>query len=89
MDPTEPADARDRGGWTFPPGTPVVGDDGGRIGAVVAAHPFHLAVGRGRLRRAYWVPKSAIANFDGETITLAVAAAEAKRQGWGRRPAEP
>ena len=87
MDPID-RDARDRGGWTFPPGTPVVGADGGRIGALVAAHAFHLAVRRGRLRRILYVPKSAIANFDGETITLAVAAAEAGRQGWGKQPAE-
>ena len=86
---TPDADARDAGGWSFPPGTPVVGADGGRVGAVVAAHPFHLAVGRGRLRRPWWVPKAAIADFDGATITLSVAAAEAGRRGWGRRPAEP
>ena len=70
-------------------GTAVVGADGVPIGTVVAAHPFHLAVRRGRLRRRYYVPKAAIANYDGETITLAVTGAEARGRGWGKRPAEP
>ena len=89
MDPID-VEARDRGAWTFPAGAAVVGADGARIGTVAAAHPFHLEVRRGRLRRAYYVPKAAIANYDGEaTITLAVTAAEARRRGWGERPAEP
>ena len=88
MDPID-IDARNRGGWTFPVGTAVVGADGARIGTVAAAHPFHLAVARGRLRRRYYVPKAAIANYDGETITLAVTGAEARGRGWGKRPAEP
>ena len=89
MDPID-VEARDRGAWTFPAGTAVVGADGVRIGTVAAAHPFHLEVRRGRLRRTYYVPKAAIANYDGEaTITLAVTAAEARRRGWGTRPAEP
>lgn len=87
MDPID-RDARDCDGWTFPPGTPVVGADGGRIGSVTAAHAYHLAVRRDRLRRAFYVPKSAIPDFDGETITLAVAANEAGRQDCGKRPAE-
>ena len=85
----DPSDTRDRGGWAFPAGSAVVGADGARIGAVVAAHPFHLAVGRGRLRATYYVPKAAIANYDGATVTLAVTKAEARRRGWRKRPAEP
>ena len=88
MDPID-VDARDRGGWTFPAGTAVVAADGVPIGTIIAAHPFHLAVQRGRLRRRYYVPKSAIANYDGATITLAVTGAEARRRGWAKRPAEP
>ena len=88
MDPID-VDARDRGGWTFPEGTAVVAADGAPIGAVAAAHPFHLAVRRGRLRRTNYVPKGAIANYDGEAVTLAVTGAEARARGWGKRPAEP
>lgn len=87
MDPSA-LDDRDRGGWAFPEGTAVVGADGVPIGTVVAVHPFHLAVRRGRLRRRSYVPKAAIANYDGETITLAVTGAEARSRGWAKRPAE-
>jgi hypothetical protein len=88
MDPIA-SDDRDRGGWTFPAGTAVVGADGAPIGTVVAAHPFHLAVRRGRLRRRAYVPKAEVANYDGATITLAVTGAEARDRGWAKRPTEP
>ena len=88
-DPAPPTDDRNAGGWTFPVGTAVVGADGAPIGTVVAAHPFHLAVRRGRLRRRAYVPKAEITNYDGATITLAVTGAEAGGRGWAKRPTEP
>ena len=88
MDPID-VDARDRGGWTFPPGTAVVGADGDPVGEVVATSPFYLevrAAKRGVRRTTYYIPKGAIANYDGDRITLFVAKAEADRQGWEARP---
>jgi hypothetical protein len=64
--------------WTVPAGTVVVGADGAKVGKVVAARPTYLVVKKGVVfPAAYYIPASALADYDGERLCLRVTKGEA------------
>ncbi|MDP9359507.1 MAG: DUF2171 domain-containing protein, partial [Chloroflexota bacterium] len=74
---------RTREQWTFAEGTDVVGADGEKVGTVVAVHQNYVVVEKGFFFPTdYYIPISAIANADGNTITLNVTKDAALDQGW-------
>ena len=75
--------------WTFAEGNEVVGADGEKVGEVIAVHHAYLLVQQGLfLPVDYYIPTTAIANCDGDTITLNVTKDAALNQGWDTVPTE-
>ncbi|MDP9358203.1 MAG: DUF2171 domain-containing protein [Chloroflexota bacterium] len=75
--------------WTFAEGNEVVGADGEKIGEVIAVHQTYVLVQQGLfLPVDYYIPTTAIANCDGDTITLNVTKDAALDQGWDAVPTE-
>ncbi len=75
--------------WTFAEGTDVVGADGEKVGTVIAVHQNYVVVEKGFFFPTdYYIPISAIANADGNTITLNVTKEAALDQGWDTVPAD-
>jgi uncharacterized protein (TIGR02271 family) len=69
--------------WQIPEGTDVVGADGDKVGKVVAAEPDYIVVEKGFFFPTdYYIPTSAINNFDGDKVYLNVTKDEALNQGW-------
>jgi hypothetical protein len=63
---------------TVPAGTVLVGADGAKVGKVVAARPTYLVVKKGVVFPAdYYIPTSAVADYDGERVYLRVTRGEA------------
>ncbi len=80
---------RTREQWTFAEGTDVVGADGEKVGTVIAVHQNYVVVEKGFFFPTdYYIPISAIANADGNTITLNVTKDAALDQGWDTVPAD-
>jgi hypothetical protein len=81
--------------WRFREGAEVVGADNDALGDVAeilpnTAHPAFLRVRHGRLHHTdYYVPITAIANYDGDTVYLNVSVEEAKHRGWTAVPVMP
>jgi uncharacterized protein (TIGR02271 family) len=74
--------------WQIPVGATVVAADGAKVGKVVAAQPDYVVVEKGFFFPTdYYVPTSAVADFDGDTAYLGVTKDEALTQGWDRAPA--
>jgi uncharacterized protein (TIGR02271 family) len=72
--------------WQIPEGTDVVGADGDKVGKVVAAEPAYIIVEKGFFFPTdYYIPTSAINNFDGDKVYLSVTKDEALNQGWDQR----
>ncbi len=71
-----------RRGWA------VVGNDGRRIGTVQEIGQHYVLVGRGGFSQAMYVPASAIANVERETVQLNLAKSEAESMGWHQPPRE-
>jgi uncharacterized protein (TIGR02271 family) len=72
--------------WLIPEGTDVVGADGDKVGKVIAAEPTYIVVEKGFFFPTdYYIPTSAINNFDGEKVYLNVTKDEALNQGWDQR----
>src|SRR5215211_8053053 len=68
--------------WTITEGTDVVGSDGDKVGEVVAVQDTYVVVEKGFFFPTdYYVPTSAIANYDGEKAHLSVTKDEALHQG--------
>jgi hypothetical protein len=75
--------------WTFEEGNDVVGADGEKIGEVIAVHQHYVRVQQGLFHPVdYYIPTTAIANCDGDTITLNVTKDAALDQGWDAVPTE-
>jgi uncharacterized protein (TIGR02271 family) len=73
--------------WTIPEGTEVVAADGDKVGKVVAVDSTYLVVEKGFFFPTdYYVPTSAIANYDGDRAYLAITKDEALHQGWDTAP---
>jgi uncharacterized protein (TIGR02271 family) len=73
--------------WNVPEGTDVVGTDGDKVGKVVAAQSNYIVVEKGFFFPTdYYIPTSAIANYDGDKVYLAVTKDEALNQGWDQQP---
>jgi len=69
--------------WQIPEGVDVVGADGDKVGKVVAAEANYIVVEKGFFFPSdYYVPTSAINNFDGDKVYLSVTKDEALNQGW-------
>jgi uncharacterized protein (TIGR02271 family) len=76
--------------WQIPEGTDVVGSDGDKVGKVVAAESSYIVVEKGFFFPTdYYIPMSAINNFDGDKVYLTVTKDEALNQGWDQQLSEP
>ncbi len=68
-------------------GTDVVGADGGKVGEVVAVQPNYIVVEKGFFFPTdYYIPTSAVANYEDGQIYLSVTKDEALNQGWDTEP---
>jgi len=75
--------------WQIPEGTDVVGADGDKVGKVVAAESSYIVVEKGFFFPTdYYIPTSAISNFDGDKVFLTVTKDEALNQGWDQQVAD-
>ncbi len=75
--------------WNFSEGTDVVGSDGNKVGEVVAVHQNYVVVEKGFFFPTdYYIPTSAIANYDGDKIYLNVTKDAALDQGWDTAPTD-
>jgi uncharacterized protein (TIGR02271 family) len=73
--------------WNFAEGTDVVGSDGDKVGEIVAVQPNYIVVEKGFFFPTdYYVPTSAVANYDGDKVYLSVTKDEALNQGWDSMP---
>lgn len=71
------------------PGWSVVGNDGRRIGSVRQVGQHFIEVSTGRFSGALFVPASAIANVERETVQLNLAHDEVEAMGWEQPPRSP
>jgi len=72
--------------WQIPEGTDVVGADGDKVGKVVAAESSYIVVEKGFFFPTdYYIPLSAISNYDGDKVYLTVTKDEALNQGWDQQ----
>jgi uncharacterized protein (TIGR02271 family) len=75
--------------YTIAEGTDVVGVNGDKVGEVVAVHPNYIVVEKGFFFPTdYYIPTSAINNYDGDKVYLSVSKDDALNQGWDTVPAE-
>src|SRR5919107_3765951 len=73
--------------WNLREGTEVFGSDGSKVGKVIAVHDNYLVVEKGFFFPTdYYVPTSAIANYDGDTVYLNVGKDEALNSNWNVAP---
>jgi uncharacterized protein (TIGR02271 family) len=73
--------------WTITEGTDVVGSDGEKVGEVVAVQDNYVVVEKGFFFPTdYYIPSSAITNFDGDKVYLNVTKDAALNQGWDTEP---
>jgi uncharacterized protein (TIGR02271 family) len=73
--------------WNIPEGTEVFGAEGDKVGKIVAIQPTYVVVEKGFFFPSdYYIPQSAIANFDGENVYLSVTKDEALNQQWTEAP---
>jgi hypothetical protein len=75
--------------WQIPEGVDVVGSDGEKVGKVIATTASFVVVEKGFFFPTdYYVPVEAVANFDGDKVTLTVSKDEALHQGWDVIPGD-
>lgn len=73
--------------WNIPEGTDVIGADDHKVGKVVAAQDTFIVVEKGFFFPSdYYIPTTAIANYDGDKVYLTVTKDEALNQGWENQP---
>src|SRR5215217_5013044 len=73
--------------WVIPEGTEVVAADGDKVGKVIAAQGDYLVVEKGFFFPTdYYVPRTAIASYDGDKAYLAVTKDQALNQAWDVAP---
>jgi hypothetical protein len=71
------------------PGWDVVTNDGHRLGRIREVGQHFVEVSGGYFSAAVYVPASAIANVENETIHLNVANGEVDAMGWQQPPRSP
>jgi hypothetical protein len=64
----------------------VIGNDGGRVGAVRDVGQNYLLTSTSGLGRNLYIPASAIANVEGEVVHLSVAHRDVAEMGWEQPP---
>jgi hypothetical protein len=75
--------------WQIPEGTEAFGSDGEKVGKVIGATESYLVVEKGLFFPTdYYVPTSAIANYDGDKVHLTVTKDETLHQGWDVIPGD-
>jgi len=75
--------------WNFSEGTDVVGSDGEKVGEIVAVQSNYIVVEKGFFFPTdYYIPTSAIGNYDGDKVYLNVSKDDALNQGWDSMPAD-
>ena len=67
-------------------GWAVLGNDGRRLGSIQEVGQNYVLVSRGAFARNLYVPASAIANVDADTVHLNLAKREAEGMGWEQQP---
>ena len=67
-------------------GWAVMGNDGRRLGTIAEVGQNYVLVSRGAFARDLYVPASAIANVENETVYLNLARREAEGMGWEQAP---
>jgi len=73
--------------WVIPEGTEVVAADGDKVGKVIDAQGDYLVVEKGFFFPTdYYVPRTAIASYDGDKAYLAVTKDQALSQAWDAVP---
>src|SRR5215211_1789705 len=73
--------------WVIPEGTEVVAADGDKVGKVIAAEGDYLVVEKGFFFPTdYYIPRSAVASYDGDKAYLAVTKDQALNQAWDVAP---
>lgn len=73
--------------WDIPVGVAVVDADGVDLGNVVEARPGLLVVEKGHVFPTdLYIPRAAIASFDGDRVRLAVPKETALEHRWDREP---
>ena len=68
------------------PGWDVVTNDGNRLGRINEVGQHFLEVSGGLFSATLFVPASAIANVENETVHLTVASSEVEAMGWRQPP---
>lgn len=68
------------------PGWEVVANDGQRIGKVREVGQHYIGVSGGRFSAQIYVPASAIANVEHQTVHLNLASGEVDAMGWRQPP---
>ncbi len=68
------------------PGWHVVTNDGHRLGTVKEVGQHFVEVSGGFFSSALYIPSSAIANVENETVYLNVAQGEVDSTGWSKQP---
>jgi hypothetical protein len=71
------------------PGWDVVANDDHRVGRIRDVGQHYVEVSPGHFSAALYVPASAIANVESETVHLNVASAEIDGMGWQQPPRTP
>lgn len=68
------------------PGWDVVGNDGRHVGSVREVGQNYVAVSTGVVSTNVYIPASAIANVENETVHLSLAQRDVAGMGWGQPP---
>jgi hypothetical protein len=68
------------------PGWAVVGNDGRHVGSVREVGQNYVAVSTGAVSSDVYVPASAIANVESQTVHLSVPQRAVAGMGWGQAP---
>jgi hypothetical protein len=73
--------------WDVVEGTMVVDADGVDLGTVIQTRPGFLVVEKGRIFPSdLYIPRAAVAAYDGHLARLAVAKEEIEARGWTHEP---
>jgi hypothetical protein len=71
------------------PGWDVISNDGQQLGRINSVRQHFVEVSGGFLSEKLYVPSSAIANVERETVYLNLATADIRAQGWQQPPRSP
>jgi hypothetical protein len=76
--------------WDFREGAEVFGSDGDKVGRIFEVYPTYIVVEKGYFFPTdYFIPKYAIARYDGHRAYLNVTKGDALHHGWDQEPEKP